>query len=75
MRAGRRSARAGQPDPQPTLILHGERDCILPVDSSRWLASRVPNSFLISFAGAGHVPTMTRPAEIANAINHFFERR
>ena len=60
---------------QPTLILHGDADRIVPVESSRWLASQIPTSSLHVFTGAGHVPTMTRPVEVANAINQFFERR
>ena len=61
----------------PTLILHGEADVIVPMTDARWLAERIPNSRLVVLPGAGHVPTMTRPREVAAAIDEFFapERR
>lgn len=59
---------------QPTLILHGEADAIVPVEEARRLAAALPNARLSTIAGAGHVPTMTHPQEIADAINHFFLR-
>jgi pimeloyl-ACP methyl ester carboxylesterase len=59
----------------PTLILHGEADAILPVESSRWLATQLPNCQLHTFAGAGHVPTVTRPREVAELIDGMFGRK
>lgn len=58
----------------PTLILHGEADAILPVESSRWLATQLPNCQLHIFTGAGHVPTVTRPREVAEEIDRMFGR-
>jgi pimeloyl-ACP methyl ester carboxylesterase len=57
---------------QPTLILHGERDVIVPVENARRLASAMPNARLSILSGAGHVPTMTRPREVAGEIMNFF---
>jgi pimeloyl-ACP methyl ester carboxylesterase len=57
---------------QPALILHGELDAIQPLAESRRLAQILPRAELVVFQGAGHVPTMTRAAEVASAINRFF---
>ncbi len=57
----------------PTLILHGELDALVSVAAAEWLAAAMPNSRLEIFAGAGHVPTVTRPVEVATAINSFFQ--
>jgi aminoacrylate hydrolase len=57
----------------PTLILHGSADSIHPVHESEWLAAHIPHSHLHILAGAGHVPTVTRAQEVADAINAFFE--
>jgi pimeloyl-ACP methyl ester carboxylesterase len=57
---------------QPTLILHGEADRVVPVEDAQWLAKTLPNAKLRILSGAGHVPTLTRPVEIAEAINAFF---
>lgn len=56
---------------QPTLILHGEADAIVPVAEAQRLAASLPYAHLTVVPGAGHVPTMTRPQVIADAINHF----
>lgn len=56
---------------QPALILHGDADPILPLASSQWLAQNLPNAQLKIISGAGHVPIMTRPAQVAEAIQKF----
>lgn len=60
--------------PQPTLILHGEQDRIVPLSSSEWLATQIPHSRLEVFPNTGHVPTVTRPREVAEAINRYFSQ-
>jgi len=56
----------------PALIFHGTQDVIVPQSESEFAASQIPNSRLHLFQGAGHVPTMTRPHELADEINAFF---
>ena len=56
---------------QPALILHGEADAIVPIEEAQRLAAALPNARVTVVPGAGHVPTMTRPQVIADAINHF----
>jgi sigma-B regulation protein RsbQ len=57
---------------QPTLIVHGDGDALVPLAAAQWLAAAMPNAHLHVVHGAGHVPTVTRPAEVAAAINRFF---
>ena len=57
---------------QSTLILHGEADGIVPVSEARRLAEILPNAKLSVLPGAGHVPTLTRPLEVAQEIMNFF---
>lgn len=56
----------------PTLFINGDADRIIPADSSRWLASQLPQSHLQILPGAGHAPMMTFPQEVATAINDYF---
>ena len=56
----------------PTLLIHGSRDVVTPVASSQALAQKLPKSKLVIIEGAGHVPTITRPAEVVSAIEAFF---
>lgn len=55
----------------PTLLIHGKHDVITPFASSEALAKRIPNSHLVSIDDAGHVPTVTRPAQVVQAIEEF----
>lgn len=55
-----------------TLIIHGDADAIVPLSDSEYMASQIPNSQLHVFRGAGHVPTVTRPIEVAQVINQYF---
>jgi pimeloyl-ACP methyl ester carboxylesterase len=57
---------------QPTLILHGEADGIVPVEQAHHLSEILPNARLSVLPGAGHVPTLTRPQEVAHEIINFF---
>ena len=57
---------------QPTLILHGSADALVSVDAAQWLARTLPDAHLNVFEGAGHVPTVTRPQEVAHAIDDYF---
>jgi pimeloyl-ACP methyl ester carboxylesterase len=57
---------------QPTLIIHGEADTIVPVEEAHWLAKALPNSKLVILKGAGHVPTMTYPMAVSSEMNNFF---
>lgn len=58
----------------PTLILHGDCDALVPLSDSKYVASQLPNNHLHVIKGAGHVPTMTCPDEVANEINQYFSR-
>ena len=58
---------------QPTLIIHGEADRIVPLKSSQWLATQIRSNQLVVVPEAGHVPTITRPGIVARAITDFFK--
>ena len=59
---------------QPTLIIHGEQDKIVPLERAKELAAAIPNAELLVLEGAGHVPTLTRPGQVADAIASFLRR-
>ena len=60
---------------QPTLVIHGDADAIVPIARGRELAAALPNARLVVLPGAGHVPTLTRPAEVAREIEDFLLNR
>lgn len=49
----------------PTLVVCGEADLLTPPEHSREIARAVPGATLRLLAGAGHLLTMERPAEVA----------
>lgn len=59
----------------PTLVIHGDADPLVSVKSAQQLVATLPNARLALIPGAGHVPIMTRPAQVAQEINAFFDAR
>ena len=57
----------------PVLIIWGSQDKILPVSAGRYLHSRLANSQLRIFEGAGHVPHWEKPEEFNSAVSQFFD--
>jgi pimeloyl-[acyl-carrier protein] methyl ester esterase len=55
----------------PALVLHGSGDRVTPAGAGRALVDLLPDGRLIEFAGAGHAPHWTRPAEVVEAIREF----
>ncbi len=56
---------------QPTLVVHGDADPIVPVANARILAARIPGARLVRVPGGGHLFLLTRPEEMAELITDF----
>ena len=56
---------------QPTLVLHGDADPIVPAANGRILASRIPGARLVTVPGGGHLFLLTRPEAMAALITDF----
>jgi 3-oxoadipate enol-lactonase len=52
----------------PTLVLHGTEDRLIPVQNGRLIASRIPDSRLEIFDGAGHLFFWEQPARAAELV-------
>jgi poly(3-hydroxyoctanoate) depolymerase len=57
--------------PQPTLVLAGDDDPIVPAINGRILAVVIPNARLEIIRGAGHLFLLERPTEIAALVADF----
>lgn len=53
----------------PTLVIHGERDAIIPLSDAKATAAAIPDCELVVIPDAGHVPTLTRPGPVVAAID------
>jgi pimeloyl-ACP methyl ester carboxylesterase len=58
----------------PTLVLHGQADSLIPVASSRALATAIPGATLITYPGVGHVPMEQIPDRSAADVRAFLAR-
>jgi pimeloyl-ACP methyl ester carboxylesterase len=57
----------------PTLIIAGEDDQIVPVDSLRAVAQKMKEPRLVEISGAGHMPMLEKPDEVASALKAFIQ--
>lgn len=55
---------------QPTLLIHGERDPLMPLAAAQWLHGTLPRAQLEIVSGAAHAPFLHQPEEIASLIGH-----
>jgi pimeloyl-ACP methyl ester carboxylesterase len=56
---------------QPTLVVHGDDDPLVPPINGRWLARRIPDAELHVVRGAGHLLLIDEPAKVVGTIDHF----
>jgi pimeloyl-ACP methyl ester carboxylesterase len=59
----------------PALVIHGELDAVNPVEEAHEFARLLPDAELVLLEGTGHVPTLSRPRLVADAIEGFIRRR
>jgi pimeloyl-ACP methyl ester carboxylesterase len=52
----------------PVLLVHGDRDRLVPVAAARDIARRHPAWRYLELAGVGHVPQLQKPQELAAAM-------
>jgi pimeloyl-[acyl-carrier protein] methyl ester esterase len=55
----------------PTLLIHGERDTLVPVGAAEYLAGRLPDARLERIAGAGHAPFLSDPQTFLGLVSGF----
>ena len=55
----------------PILIIHGERDLLVPLSNSRRLARAMPTASLLELPDCGHCPHEEKPDEVCDAVCDF----
>jgi pimeloyl-ACP methyl ester carboxylesterase len=55
--------------PHPALIVHGTRDDVVQVDTTRWLAEERPDWTVAYMKGLGHVPMIEAPDRFMKIFN------
>jgi pimeloyl-ACP methyl ester carboxylesterase len=55
----------------PTLVIHGERDPLVPYPNGRYLAEHIPGARLVSLPNTGHITVVEQAAAVNQAILAF----
>jgi len=58
---------------QPTLVIHGDRDSLAPVDAARWILAELPSAQLLEIAGASHAPFLSHTTDFVQALHAFLQ--
>lgn len=58
---------------QPSLILHGEHDPLMPLAAGRWLAEKLPAGRLAIVPGTAHAPFLAQPAHFVDRLLEFVD--
>jgi pimeloyl-[acyl-carrier protein] methyl ester esterase len=55
----------------PTLVIHGGRDALAPVEAGRWLARSIPGARAVELDDAAHLPFFTHRDAFTRALESF----
>ncbi len=58
---------------KPTLLIHGDRDSLAPVQAAHWMMQNLPVGFLRVMAGASHAPFLSHQEQFIDALVQFLE--
>ncbi len=58
---------------KPTLLIHGDRDTLAPVQAAHWMMQQLPHGFLRVISGSAHAPFLSHSAQFIAALNQFLE--
>jgi pimeloyl-[acyl-carrier protein] methyl ester esterase len=58
---------------KPTLLIHGDRDTLAPVQAAHWMMQNLPTGFLRVMAGASHAPFLSHQEHFIDTVVQFLE--
>lgn len=58
---------------KPTLLIHGDRDTLAPVQAAHWMMQQLPQGFLRVMSGSAHAPFLSHSEQFIAALNQFLE--
>jgi pimeloyl-[acyl-carrier protein] methyl ester esterase len=58
---------------KPTLLIHGDRDTLAPVQAAHWMMKNLPAGYLRVMAGASHAPFLSHQEAFIEALVQFLE--
>jgi pimeloyl-[acyl-carrier protein] methyl ester esterase len=58
---------------KPTLLIHGDRDTLTPLQAAHWMMQQLPHGYLRVISGAAHAPFLSHSDQFVEALNQFLE--
>ena len=58
---------------KPTLLIHGDRDTLAPVQAAHWMMMHLPKGVLRVISGAAHAPFLSHSEQFIESINQFLK--
>jgi pimeloyl-[acyl-carrier protein] methyl ester esterase len=58
---------------KPTLLIHGDRDTLAPVQAAHWMMQQLPIGYLRVISGAAHAPFLSHSEQFIETLNQFLE--
>jgi len=58
---------------KPTLLIHGDRDSLVPVQAAHWMMQNLPVGFLRVISGASHAPFLSHQKQFLDTVVQFLE--
>ncbi len=58
---------------KPTLLIHGDRDTLAPVQAAHWMMQQLPQGFLRVMSGSAHAPFLSHSEQFIAALSQFLE--
>lgn len=58
---------------KPTLLIHGDRDTLTPVQAAHWMMQQLPMGYLRVISGAAHAPFLSHSDQFIETLNQFLE--
>lgn len=55
----------------PTLVVHGDRDRLVPLDAAAYLVARLPRARLVTIVDSGHAPFLSHLPQVRQALAEF----
>ena len=56
---------------KPTLLIHGDRDTLAPVQAAHWMMQHLPKGVLRVISGAAHAPFLSHSEQFIEALDQF----
>ncbi len=55
----------------PTLIIHGDKDTLVPLQAANWMRQHMPNALMRVIAGAAHAPFLSHQDAFMDTLENF----